>query len=159
MDDPNRILASAGYGRGGGVVELTSVGGKVDTKEIYFTDKIGNRHGGIIRVGQHVYGDLDDSGRIWCAEAKTGKIMWTRKDDSEGGGSASITFADGMLYVRFHNVWISLVEANPKAYKMVSTFRVPNGTGNCWAHPVVVGGKFYVREKDMIWCYDVAMKK
>ena len=91
MEDPNRILASAGYGRGGGVVELVSAGGKVDTKEIYFTDKLGNRHGGIIRVGQYVYGDLDDSGRIWCAEAKTGKIMWTRKDDSEGGGSASIT--------------------------------------------------------------------
>jgi outer membrane protein assembly factor BamB len=158
MDSPNTIFASAGYGRGGGLAQITSSGGRFDAKELFWNDKLNNKHGGVIRVGMYLYGDQDDSGRIWCADAKTGKIAWTRKDDSEGGGSASLTYADGMLYVRFQNGWISLVEANPKAYKMVSTFRVPNGTGNCWAHPVVVGGKFYVREKDTIWCYDVAKK-
>ena len=50
------------------------------------------------------------------------------------------------------------MRADPKKYEMVSTFRVPNGRGNCWAHPVVIGGKFYVREKDTIWCYDVKQK-
>jgi outer membrane protein assembly factor BamB len=158
MDDPNRMIAAAGYGRGAGLVQLASAGGKIDAKEVYWTNKLNNKHGGIIRVGEYIYGDHDDSGRIWCAEAKTGKVMWTRKDDAEGGGSASLTYADGMLYVRFQNGWVSLVSADPSAYKLISTFRVPNGTGNCWAHPVVVGGKFYVREKGVIWCYDVAMK-
>lgn len=159
LDSPNMIFAAAGYGRGAGVVQLTSAGGRIDTKELYWNDKLNNKHGGVIRVGQYIYGDHDDSGRIWCADAKTGRIAWQRKDDSEGGGSASLTYADGMLYVRYQNGWIALVEANPKAYKMVSNFRLPNGTGNCWAHPVVVGGKLYVREKDVIWCYDVSAKK
>jgi outer membrane protein assembly factor BamB len=158
MDDPNRIFAAAGYGRGAGMVQLASAGGKIDTKEIYWTDKLTNKHGGVIRVGDYLYGDHDDSGHFWCADARTGKVMWTRKDDSEGGGSASMVYADGMLYVRYQNGWVSLVSADPKEYTLHGNFRVPNGSGNCWEHPVVVGGKLYLREKDVIWCYDVKQK-
>jgi hypothetical protein len=40
----------------------------------------------------------------------------------------------------------------------VSAFKVPNGKSDTWAHPVVVGGKLYIRERDTLWCYDVAAK-
>jgi outer membrane protein assembly factor BamB len=158
LDDPDLIFAAAGYSRGAGLFRVASAGGKYDVKEVYWSEKLRNKHGGIVRVGDYLYGDHDDSGRIWCAEVKTGKVKWTRKDDSKGGGSASICYADGMLYVRYQNGYVSLVEANPSEYRLASTFQVPNGRGNCWAHPVVVGGKFYVREKDVIWCYDVARR-
>jgi outer membrane protein assembly factor BamB len=158
FDDPNLIFASAGYGRGGAMIEVFSAGGRFDAKELYWNDKLENKHGGVIRVGDYLYGDQDDQGKIWCAEARTGRVKWTRKDSSDGGGSAALVYADGMLYVRYQNGWVSLVPADPKAYKHVSTFRVPNGRGNCWAHPVVIGGKLYVRERDVIWCYDVAQK-
>jgi outer membrane protein assembly factor BamB len=158
FDDPDVIFAAAGYSRGAGLFRVASAGGKYEVKELYWSDKLKNKHGGIVRVGDFLYGDHDDSGRIWCAEARTGKVKWTRKDDSKGGGSASICYADGMLYVRYQNGYVSLVEANPSEYRLASTFHVPNGRGNCWAHPVVVGGKFYVREKDVVWCYDVAGK-
>jgi outer membrane protein assembly factor BamB len=158
LDDPNRIFTAAGYGRGGGLVELRSEGGTIDTHEVYWNGELTNKHGGVVRVGDYLYGDRDDSGHLWCAEAKTGKVVWTRKDRSEGGGSAALTYADGMLYVRYQNGWVSLVAADPKEYREVSNFRVPNGRSNCWAHPVVVGGKLYVREKDVIWCYDVSAK-
>jgi outer membrane protein assembly factor BamB len=159
FDDPNQIFVAAGYRQGGGaVIQLTSAGGRIEVKESFWNRKLKNKHGGVIRVGNYLYGDQDDSGTIWCADAKTGNVMWTRKDDSEGSGSASLVYADGMIYVRYSNGWVALVKADPKSYQPVSTFRVPNGTGNCWAHPVVIGGKFYVRERDIIWCYDVAMK-
>jgi outer membrane protein assembly factor BamB len=158
FDNPNRIFAAAGYGRGGGLVEVKSEGGKIDAHEVYWNDRLPNKHGGVIRVGDYLYGDQDDSGHLWCAEAKSGKVVWSRRDRSEGSGSASMCYADGMLYVRYQNGWVSLVAADPKAYREVSTFRVENGRGNCWAHPVVIGGRFYVREKDVIWCYDVAGK-
>jgi outer membrane protein assembly factor BamB len=159
FDDANLIFAAAGYGQGGGaLIQLTSAGGRIDTKERYWNDELKNKHGGVIRVGAFLYGDRDDSGRIWCADAKTGKVAWTRKDEAEGSGSASMAYADDMLYVRYANGWVALVHADPKSYHFVSTFRVPNGTGNCWAHPVVIGGKLYLRERDTIWCYDVAKK-
>jgi outer membrane protein assembly factor BamB len=157
-DDPNRIFATAGYDRGGALIKLNSDGGKVVPDEVYWSKELRNKHGGVVRVGTFLYGDLDDSGQLWCADLKTGKKAWTRKDKTEAAGSASLCYADGMLYVRFQNGFVSLIEANPKAYRLASTFKVPNGSGNCWAHPVVVGGKFYVRERDVIWCYDVAAK-
>jgi outer membrane protein assembly factor BamB len=159
MDEPNTFFAAAGYGRGGGLFRVQSAVGKLQVNEVYWRTELQNKHGGVIRVGNHFYGDHDDSGRIWCADVRNGKVLWTRKNGSEGGGSASLTYADGMLYVRYQNGWVALVSADPKGYKFVSTFRVPNGTGNCWAHPVVIGGKFYVREQDVIWCYDVAAKR
>jgi outer membrane protein assembly factor BamB len=158
FDDPNRIFTAAGYGRGGGLFELKSSAGKIDPQEAYWSKELTNKHGGVIRVGDYLYGDQDDRGQLWCAEAKTGKVIWSRQDRSEGSGSASICYADGMLYVRYQNGWVSLVAADPKAYREVSTFRVSDGSTDCWAHPVVIGGNFYVREKDVIWCYNVAGK-
>jgi len=158
FDDPNLFFASAGYGRGGALFQVSYTGGRFDTKEVYWKEDLDNKHGGVIRVGDYLYGDEDDRGRIWCADARTGKRTWTRKDNSDGGGSASLVYADGMLYVRYDNGWIALVSADPKAYQVASNFRVPNGRGNCWAHPVVIGRKFYVREQETIWCYDVAQK-
>src|SRR5262245_67987 len=114
FDDPNLIFASAGYGRGGALIEVFSAGGRFDAKELYWNDRLENKHGGVIRVGDYLYGDHDDTGRIWCAEARTGMIKWTRKDSSEGGGSAALAYADGMLYVRYQNGWVSLVPADPK---------------------------------------------
>lgn len=158
-DQPNQLFAAAGYGRGGAVFSLVSAGGKIEPREDKWSDKVKNKHGGIIRVGNYLYGDYDDSGRLWCADAKTLENKWTRKDESKGSGSASIIHADGMLYVRFQNGHIALVEANPAAYKLASSFKLPNSSGPNWAHPVVIGGKFYVREKNMIWCFDVTAKK
>jgi outer membrane protein assembly factor BamB len=159
FDDANLIFAAAGYGQGGGaLIQLTSAGGRIDTKERYWSENLKNKHGGIVRVGDYLYGDYDDSGRIWCADAKSGKKAWTRKDEAEGSGSASMAYADEMLYVRYANGWVALVKADPKSYQLVSKFRVPNGTGNCWAHPAAIGGKLYLRERDTIWCYDVAQK-
>lgn len=157
-DDPNRIFAVAGYDRGAALIKLESDGGKINADEVYWSGDLKNKHGGVIRVGDYIYGDLNDSGELWCAELKSGKKLWHREDKSGGGGSASLCYADGMLYVRFQNGIVSLIEANPKKYTLVSSFKIPDPIGNAWAHPVVIGGKFYVREKDVIWCYDVAAK-
>ncbi|WP_020469072.1 PQQ-binding-like beta-propeller repeat protein [Zavarzinella formosa] len=155
----NQLFAVAGYGRGAALLTLSGQGGKINVKEEYWSPQLKNKHGGVIQVGEYLYGDFDDSGNIWCAAAKTGKISWTRKDDSGGERSASMTFADGLLFVRFQNGVVALAEANPAKYNLLSSFKVPNGNGNCWAHPVVIGGKMYIREKETIWCYDVAAKK
>ena len=106
-------------------------------------------------VGQYVYGDHDDSGSPFCAEVKTGKIKWRREGGGPGSGSAAVTYADGHLYFRYDNGVMALVEATPDAYREISTFRIPNASNQSWAHPVVVGGRLYLREKDTVWCYNV----
>jgi outer membrane protein assembly factor BamB len=152
----NQVFAAAGYGRGAALITITNNGGEFDVKEDYWQKDLTNKHGGVINVGDVVFGDRDDSGRPWCADFKTGKSKWPKSERSKGSGSASPTYADGLLYIRYANGWVSLVQ--PEDGKEISTFKISNGTGDCWAHPVVIGGKMYIREKDTLWCFDVQAK-
>jgi outer membrane protein assembly factor BamB len=151
------VFASAGYGRGAALLKVTKSGAEFAVEEVYWKRELTNKHGGVILAGDRLYGDRDDSGSPWCADFKTGKVLWTRKG-GEGGGSASLTAADGKLYVRYSDGWVVLVDAAADKYTELGAFRVPNGKSNTWAHPVVVGGKLYVREREVVYCYDVAAK-
>jgi len=151
------VFASAGYGRGGALVKITANGDKFNVEEVYWNRQLNNKHGGVILVGDKLYGDRDDGGRPWSADFKTGKVLWTR-DGGKGGGSASLTYADGKLYIRYADGWVVLADATTSEYTEISSFKVPNGSGDCWAHPVVIGGKLYIRERDTLWCYDVKAK-
>jgi len=153
LDD--HVFSSAGYGRGGGLIKLTANGQHIQVNEIYFKPELTNKHGGLIQLGDHVYGDRDDSGSPFCVEAKTGKIAWRKNTRTKGEGSASIVAADGHLYIRYSNGYVALVEASPAGYKEKGVFKIPNSDSNSWNHPVICGGRLYLREKDTLWCYDV----
>jgi outer membrane protein assembly factor BamB len=152
------VFASAGYGRGGALLKITKSGDEFAVEEVYWNEELNNRHGGVILVGDKLFGDQDHSGRPWCADFKTGKVLWSREGRSSGGGSASITYAEGKLYMRYSNGWVMLVDATADKYTELGAFKVPNGRSDTWAHPVVAGGKLYIRELDTLWCYDVAAK-
>lgn len=152
----NQVFTCAGYGKGGALLSLSKNGDGIEMKEEYFKRQLNNKHGGVLIAGDLLFGDTDDRGRPFCADWKTGKILWTRNTDvGQGQQSASLTHADGNLYIRYANGWVALVPASSKEYGEKGSFKVPNGTNNCWAHPVVIGGRLYLREKDIVWCYDV----
>ena len=74
-----------------------------------------------------------------------------------GRGSAAVTAADGMLYIRYSDGTLVLAEASPDAYREISKFKIPgSGERPSWSYPVVTGGQLYVREQDRILCYDVS---
>jgi outer membrane protein assembly factor BamB len=147
----NEVLCVAGYGKGGALLQLPTGDEKV--KEVWFNRELTNKHGGLVAVGDYVYGDFDDTGRPFCAEIKTGKIVWRKQDRGPGRGSAAVTYADGHLYFRFDNGYMALVEASPTGYNEISTFKIPGSGSASWAHPVVVGGRMYLREQDALYCY------
>jgi len=155
----DHVLAVSGYGRGGALLKLTANGKEVKAEEIYLKRELTNKHGGVLVVGDYAYGDTDDSGRPYCAEVRTGKVVWKR-DANEGTGrrSASVTYADSRLYFRYANGIVALVEASPAGYKETGSFEVKTA-GEAWGHPVVAGGMLYLREQDSLYCYDVREKK
>ena len=49
------------------------------------------------------------------------------------------------------------VEATPNEWSVVSSFKVPSGgNGAYWAHPVVCGGRLYLRHAEKLFAYRVA---
>ncbi len=156
----DHVFAAAGYGRGAALLKITKSGDEFAVEEVYWNKELTNKHGGVVLVGDKLFGDRDDSGNLWCADFKTGEVIWTRKaaKGSDGRGSASLTYADGRLYVRYANGWTVLVDATADKYTELGAFKHPNERSQAWAHPVVVGGKLYIRNLDVLYVYDVTAK-
>ena len=148
----NRVFISSDYGTGGGVVEIKANGKDMVAQEIYFNKDMRNHHSSSVLIGDHLYGF---SGSILTAmKFDTGEIAW--KDRSVGKGS--LVFADGLLYLFSENGVVGLAEATPTGYVEKGRFRIQQESLPTWAHPVVAGGRLYLRDQDTIYAYDIKAK-
>ena len=154
------VFTTAGYSKGGALLKLSRSARGLSAEEVYFSRELKNKHGGIVKVGNYVYGDFDDRGSPWCADVRTGQVKWRRDSEGQGSGSACVTYADGCLYVRYQDGIMALVDASPQGgFRQISSFKIPDGMKKSWAHPVVCGGLLYLRGKDKILCYEVSDSK
>jgi outer membrane protein assembly factor BamB len=146
----NMVFAASAYGNGGGLVRLASSAGDVKAEEVYFTKQMQNHHGGMVLVGDYLYGF--DNSNLTCIEFKTGKIMWANRSVGKG----SVTYADGCIYARSEQGPVALVEANPKEYVEKGRFDQPDRSrANSWPYPIVANGHLYLRDQDILLCYDL----
>ena len=147
----NLVFGATGYGVGGGLAKLTRAGSTTDAKEVYFTKHMKNHHGGMVLVKGYLYG-ANDPGMLTCLEYTTGKVMWEERKPGKG----SITYADGRLYYRNEGGPIILVEANHNKYVEHGRFEQPDKSGKAnWPHPVIANGRMYIRDQDVLLCYDI----
>ena len=146
----NRVFISSDYGTGGGVVEI-----KPDNKaqEIWFSKDMRNHHSSSVLIDDYLYGF--SSSILTAIKFDTGEIAW--RDRSVGKGS--LVYADGNLYCFSENGVVGLVEATPAGYKEKGRFRIQQGSLPTWTHPVVAGGRLYLRDQDTIYAFDVREKK
>jgi len=145
----NRVFISSDYGTGGGVVEI-----KPDNKaqELWFSKDMRNHHSSSVLIGDYLYGF--SSSILTAIKFDTGEIAW--RDRSVGKGS--LVYADGNLYCLSEKGVVGLVEATPTGYKEKGRFRIPQGDLETWTHPVVAGGRLYLRDQDTIYAFDVKAK-
>ena len=148
----NKVFFTSAYGTGGGLLSLSAQNGEVRHQEVYFTRDMMNHHGGVVLVNGYLYGF--SNAILTCLEFATGKKMWSHRSVGKG----SLTYADGMLYLIGEDRVVGLAEANPNAYVEKGRFAIDDFGRPSWAHPVVAGGKLYVRNQGMLTCYDVKAK-
>lgn len=158
--DGDRVFVSTGYGTGAALLELQKNGSGVTAREVYFLpgDTFQNHHGNMILHRGHVYaGSGHNKGFPMSVRLADGEIAWgpVRND---GEGSAAVTFADGRLYMRYQNGLMVLVEATPEEYRERGSFPIPGVSQPSWSHPVIAGGKLYLREQDELFVYDVTAR-
>jgi outer membrane protein assembly factor BamB len=146
----NRVFVSSDYGTGAALVEIKSDG---SAQEVYFTKEMRNHHSSSILVGDYLYGF--SSGILTAMRFDTGEVAW--RDRSVGKGS--LAYADGNLYALSENGVVGLIEATPAGYREKGRFRIQQGSLPTWTHPVVAGGRLYLRDQDTIYAYDVREKK
>jgi outer membrane protein assembly factor BamB len=148
----NHVYVASGYGVGCNLFKITP-GSEFTAEQVYANNVMVNHHGGVILHGDYLYGYSDGKGWV-CQEFKTGKMVWSEKKLGKG----SITYADGHFYLRDEGSrgTVVLIEASPEAYKEKGRFAQPDRSEkNSWPHPVVAGGKLYLRDQDVLLCYDL----
>jgi outer membrane protein assembly factor BamB len=138
---------------GGALIRPVKKGGQFVVEEVYFSNKLRFDMGGIIKVGDYLYGSAGPSAE--CVEFKTGAIQW-----QERSKSLSFLAADGRLYAHADDGNVILLEPTPEAYREKGRFTPPNrpaehGDFTALTYPVLADGRLYIREFKSLWCYDV----
>lgn len=153
------VYMTSGYGAGCQLLDIS--GG--EAKQVYKNKVMKNHHGGVVLVDGHIYG-FSDGGGVVCQNFMTGDRIWSER--GQGKSKGAVHYADGMLYCLDEGERsVFLVEANPEKFVEKGRFTIPKETklregtdGKVWTHPVVLNGRLYLRDQDLVFCYDVKAK-
>ena len=148
----NKVFYSSNYGTGGALLSLRSQNGEVRAQEVYFTRDMQNHHGGMVVVNGYLYGF--HNAILTCLEFATGKVMWRNRSVGKG----SLAYADGSLYILSENNVVGMADASPAGYRETGRFRISDQGWPSWAHPVVSGGRLYIRDQGILTAYNIRAK-
>ena len=151
-----KVFMTSGYSAGCKLVDISGA----QAKDVWENKTMINHHGGVVLVGDHLYGFSDGAGLV-CQDFETGEKVWSKK--GEGVQKGAVHYADGLLYCVDENQGsVFIAEATPKGFSEKGRFSLPKETelrkgtsGKVWTHPVVLDGKLYLRDQDLVFCYDV----
>jgi outer membrane protein assembly factor BamB len=151
----NLAYATSGYGVG---CMLVAVGEDHAIERKYDNKVMKNKTGGVVLVGDHIYGHSEGVGWV-CQDLASGEQSWRERGAL---GMGSIAYADGLLYCLGEDDGeMVLIEASPEGWNEHGRFKLePQSTirsdrGKIWTHPVISGGMLYLRDQDHVYCYDI----
>ncbi len=151
------VYIASGYGVG---CKLVKLGADGSAENVWENTNMVNHHGGVILVGDKLYG-YSEKGGWTCQDFKTGEVAWTSNNLKKG----AIHCADGMFYcLEEGSGTVALVEVSDKGWSEKGRFKLTpqteqrNPKGKVWTHPVVSDGKLYLRDQELLFCFDVKGK-
>ncbi len=149
-----RVFISSGYRTGSRMLQLHVDGQEVTAEEVWTHREFDNHHDGVLLVDGYLYGS-NHRGTWFCLDWDTGTVQHR----APGIGKGSLTYADGLLFMVNERSQVGLAECTPQGHRLVGEFRLPDrGDGPSWAHPVVCGGRLYIRHDEYLYCYDVSQR-
>jgi outer membrane protein assembly factor BamB len=153
------VYCTVGAGGGCDLFKIEKNGDKFRATPVYSKKMIASRQGGVVLVDGYVYGPHED--RAWmCQDLASGEIKW--ESNRRAIGIGPLVYADGRFYaVSEGKGEVAMIEASPKAYKQLAKFQLPEESklrkprGKVWTHPVIADGKLYLRDQELIFCYQI----
>ncbi len=132
-------------------IQLSEDGKKAEV--VWRNLKLRSFMGGIIQIDTCIYGASYLRNNWEVLSWNTGETIVRNKDF--GGGP--VIYADSMFYgYAERDGEMALMEANPEKFEVISRFKVPLGTNEHWAHPVIANKKLFVRHGNALMVYDIA---
>jgi outer membrane protein assembly factor BamB len=156
----DHVYAGVGYGGGGVLLKIEKNGDQFKATPVYTKKEIASRQGGVILVNGYVYGPQET--RNWvCQDFATGATKW-ESNSRRAVGIGPLVYADGRLYVVSEEKGeVAMIEASPAKFNQLAKFVLPEQSklrkphGKVWTHPVISDGKLYLRDQELIFCYQI----
>ena len=158
----NLVFITVGGSGGCDLIRVVQDGSKFKAEQVYANNHLAVLHGGVALLDQHVYGSSGGDRRSkWvCLDFKSGQQAWTTEDRKLGRGS--LTAADGCLYCFGESRGlVVLAEASQAKWTIKGQFSLPEESklrlprGGYWTHPVVAQGRLYLRDQELLFCYEI----
>ncbi len=151
----DHVYVTSGYRIGCNLFRVSAAGGGLQVEQVYANKGMVNHHGGVVKIGAHLFGYSDGAGWVW-QDFKSGDTVHTT--DSRKLGKGAVTAADGMLYLRFEGKQgtVVLLDASAPGWNEKGRFEQPDRSDkNSWPHPVIANGRLYLRDQGVLLAYDV----
>ena len=146
------IYCVGGYGKGGVMLKLSTDGTSVT--EIWHNASLDNKMGGVVLINGKLYGTGDKNRKLFCIDWITGAELFASNIMAPG----NVIAAEGLIYGYGDNGVVSLIEPLAEQTKVISSFKVPFGSNQHWAHSVIANKKLYVRHGTSLMVYDISSK-
>lgn len=144
------LYCLSGYGKGGVMIKLENDG--TTATEVWRNNILENRIGGFVVMNNQIIGLSDKIKKLESLDWATGKELYSLPINSSG----NIITADGLLYFYSEAGNVGLVEPKADGFNLVSSFKVPFGANQHWAHLVINNKKLFVRHGSSLMVYDIA---
>jgi outer membrane protein assembly factor BamB len=146
------LYCTSGYGQGGVMLKLSPDGSSVT--QVWRNKQLDPKMGGMVLVNERIYGSGDNNRKWYCLDWKTGELLFSSDMMKRG----DVIYADGLLYCYDDGGTMGLVEPGANEFKLISSFEVPLGDDQHWAHPVIYDKKLYIRHGTALMVYDIGAK-
>lgn len=149
------VYIACGHSSGGRLIKPDLSSRSAET--VWHREDLDDCHSGALLVDGRLYGSACRQGgrQFYCVDLLTGENIKLDKTM----GKVGITFADGMIYALNFQGTMSLLAVTPDGFDLVSRFELKRKPVNSYlAHPVVCGGRLYIRCDNDLHAYNVGAK-
>lgn len=156
------VYTTVGAGHGCDLLKITRTGAQFSAESVYSNKHMANHHGNVALIGEHLFGFSEGKGFV-CQSFTSGEIAWMERSKIR---PCSMTSADGRIYCFTEdNGTVALLETSTTGWSESGRFRLPQlatsrkPSGRIWTPPVVSGGHLFLRDQELLFCYDIKSKE
>ena len=146
------VFVACGHSSGGTLLRLNP--GSPLASTVWHRQDLDDCHSGALLLDGRLYGSACRVGakNFYCVDFRNGKTIQL----DQTLGKVAITCADGMIYALNHRGTMFLLAVTADGFEVVSRFELKRKPTNSYlAHPVVCGGRLYLRCDEDLHVYDV----
>lgn len=132
-------------------IRISKTNGHLTAQELWTSRNLKPDFTDLVAYQGFAYGN--DAGILTCIDLKTGERKW--KGGRYGKGQVLLLEKSGLLLIAAEDGRAVLVRADPNEHVEVDSFKALEG--KTWNHPVVVGGRLYLRNSQEAACYKMAL--